>query len=354
MIRDEYLAIDVWDELYRAPKVNGDEIEVHAEDGVVTLRGSVRSPRQKYEAAKAAERVHGVVSVVNGLHVRLMDDRMRADDEIRADVQEAMLLDGLVPATVEVRVEDGRVTLQGTAAWQYERDEAVLVASNIAGAVDVIDEIELLERVPRPEAVGDVIERAWKRSAVLEAEDLHIVTSDGSVVIDGTVNSGAARDQAVQAAWAVPGVTSVDDRLRVVDEVNEATVTQSDAVRRRALLQRMERANGRMLALRAAVEEGGEAVRFPMAPHFRGVTELQVDLSARAVDMPAAGTFERRRFEHDLRSLEEEIEVSEAYLEAARAEDRADVWPGPEATRREVHAELAAVRSELPRRSGTP
>ena len=44
------------------------------------------------------------------------------------------MLDGLVPATVDAKVEDGFVNLTGTADWQYQRDEADLVASNIVGS----------------------------------------------------------------------------------------------------------------------------------------------------------------------------------------------------------------------------
>ncbi len=216
MIADEYLICDVSDELHWDPKIHSEAIAVDAEHGVVTLRGTAGSPREKHEARKAAERVHGVVSVDNQLQVRPMDDGTRQDDEIRADVLEALLLDGLVPATIDAKVEDGLGTLTGTAAWQYERDEAVQVASNIVGALDVIDEIELLQHTPRPGDVRDVIERAWKRNAVLDAEDLDIVTSNGAVTIEGTVSSWAEHDQAIQAAWAAPGVTSVEDHLKVV------------------------------------------------------------------------------------------------------------------------------------------
>ena len=34
------------------------------------------------------------------------------------------MLDSLVPKTVDAKVEDGFVTLTGTADWQYQRDEA--------------------------------------------------------------------------------------------------------------------------------------------------------------------------------------------------------------------------------------
>ena len=35
------------------------------------------------------------------------------------------------------------MTLTGTAEWQYHRNEAEFVASNVVGALDVFDEITL-------------------------------------------------------------------------------------------------------------------------------------------------------------------------------------------------------------------
>ena len=50
----------VTDELYWDPKVDNAAIAVSADDGVVTLRGTVGSFRQKREATQDAERVFGV------------------------------------------------------------------------------------------------------------------------------------------------------------------------------------------------------------------------------------------------------------------------------------------------------
>jgi osmotically-inducible protein OsmY len=216
MATDEDLVGDVSDELFWDPKVHSDRIAVDAENGKVTLRGTVGTPREKHEARKAAERVHGVVSVDNQLEVELMDDQKRADAEIRADVLQALMLDSLVPDTVDAKVEDGFVTLTGTAEWQYQRDEAVFVASNIVGALDVNDEITLTHPTPRADDVRDSIERAWQRNAALEADDLRITTANGAVTIEGTVSSWAEHDEAIEAAWAAPGVKSVEDRLSVV------------------------------------------------------------------------------------------------------------------------------------------
>jgi osmotically-inducible protein OsmY len=215
MSMDNELAADVSDELFWDPKLDNSAIAVSASDGTITLRGTVGSLREKREAKKAAQRVYGVVSVDDELKVKLMDDEQRADADLRADVLEALMLDSLVPATVDAKVGDGFVTLTGTADWQYQRDEAELVASNIVGALDVIDEIELTSPKPSAGDVQESIKKAFKRNAALDSDDLYVSSDNGTVTIDGNVSSWAEHDEAIDAAWAAPGVTSVHDNMTV-------------------------------------------------------------------------------------------------------------------------------------------
>ena len=209
------LIANVSDELLWDPKLDSTAIAVSADDGRITLRGTVGSLREKREAKKAAERVFGVISADNQLQVRLMTDAKRADADLRGDVLQALMLDSLVPKTVDAKVEDGFVTLMGTADWQYQRDEAEFVASNIVGALDVFDEIELQHPTPNAGAVKESIKQAMKRNAALDADDLHISTDNGTVTVKGTVSSWVEHDEAIDAAWAAPGVTSVRDDLTV-------------------------------------------------------------------------------------------------------------------------------------------
>jgi osmotically-inducible protein OsmY len=209
------LVADVSDELFWDPKLESEAIAVSASDGTVTLRGTVGSLREKREAKKAAQRVFGVISVDNQLQVRLMGDQRRADAELRGDVLQALMLDSLVPKTVDAKVEDGFVTLTGTADWQYQRDEAEFVASNIVGTLDVFDEIELTYPKPSAGDVKESITKAFKRNAAVDADDLHLTTDNGTVTIKGNVRSWAEHDEAIEAAWAAPGVTSVHDRMTV-------------------------------------------------------------------------------------------------------------------------------------------
>jgi osmotically-inducible protein OsmY len=214
-MNDADLEINVNDELAWDPKVDAAAIAVSADDGSITLRGTVGSFRQKREAKRAAERVYGVKNVDNKLQVRVLDESRKEDDELRGDVLQALMLDSLVPSTIDAAVDSGFVTLSGTAEQQYQRDEAEFVASNVTGVLDVNDEIELTN--PRPDA-GDVqhaIKDAFKRNAKLDANELSVSTTNGTITLDGSVGSWSEHDEALAAAWAAPGVTDVDDRISV-------------------------------------------------------------------------------------------------------------------------------------------
>ena len=214
MSNDE-LELWVTDELFWDPKVDSAAIAVAADDGKVTLRGTVGSFREKREAKKAAERVYGVKSVDNELNVRILTEYGREDADLRGDVLQALMLDSLVPATVDATVVDGWVTLTGTAAWQFQREEAEFIAGNVLGVIGVDDLVELTSPQPRADDVAESIEKSFKRDAKLDAEGLTVSTYNGTVSVSGTVHSWAEHDAALDAAWAAPGVTSVEDGILV-------------------------------------------------------------------------------------------------------------------------------------------
>jgi osmotically-inducible protein OsmY len=214
MSNDE-LTGHVTDELFWDPKVDNAAIAVSADDGVVTLRGTVGSLRQKREAKKDAERVWGVKSVDDDLQVRLLNDDRREDADLRGAVLQALMLDSLVPATVGADVDDGMVTLKGKANWQFERGEAEMVATNVAGVVSVDNAIDLVPPSPSAEDLEHSLKKAMERNAKLDADSVSVESSNGTVTLRGTVSSWADHDEAVSAAWAAPGVTRVKDHILV-------------------------------------------------------------------------------------------------------------------------------------------
>jgi len=212
---DEQLQADVVAELFWDPRVGSKAIAVSADAGTVTLRGAVDSVREVREAGKAACRVYGVTRVCNELDVRLLDDSKRDDAELRGDVLQALMLDSLIPTTVDVRARNGSVTLSGTADWQYQRDEAEFLAASVPGVYALQNHIRLTPAPDTGEVKKDISE-AFRRNASLDAERLSVqTTSYGRVALVGTVSSWAEHDEALAAAWSDPAVTEVDDQILV-------------------------------------------------------------------------------------------------------------------------------------------
>ena len=205
----------VRDELFWDPRVDSAAIALSANAGQVTLRGTLASFRQKREAQKAAERIYGVTSVHNELEVRILDEHGRQDADLRGAVLQAMALDGLIPKTVDAEADGGSVKLTGTAAWQYQREEAEFVAGNVPGVADVDNQITLTTPQPKAGDVKQSIERAFQRNASLDAEGLSVTTRGNTAVLSGAVSSWDEREAAVAAAWAAPGVAAVEDRIVV-------------------------------------------------------------------------------------------------------------------------------------------
>ena len=209
---NEKLAQNVTEELLWDPKVDSAAIAVSADDGAVTLRGTVGSFRQKREAKQDAARVY---SVGNSLEVSILNENRRDDADLRGAVLQALVLDSVVPDTIDAEVQDGLVTLTGTATWQFERDEAEFIATNVLGVTAVDDEIVLVAPTPTAGDVKHSIKKALERNAKLDADEVSVESKNGTVTISGTVSSWTEHDEAVSAAWAAPGVTRVDDRIDV-------------------------------------------------------------------------------------------------------------------------------------------
>ena len=83
------------------------------------------------------------------------------------------------------------------------------------GVRNVVNDITVRPHVN----VADVrakIEAALKRSAEVDARRINVAIHDSVVTLTGNVHSWAERFEARQAAWAAPGVRTVEDRITVV------------------------------------------------------------------------------------------------------------------------------------------
>ena len=82
------------------------------------------------------------------------------------------------------------------------------------GIKGVVNNIQVRPYVP-PVEIKRKIEEALRRAAELDASRITVEANGSEVILRGTVRSWAEREEAEQAAWRAPGVTKVDNRIRI-------------------------------------------------------------------------------------------------------------------------------------------
>ncbi len=211
---DMQLKKDVEDELQWEPKINAARIGVSVRNGAVSLTGEVDSYPERWAAEDAAKRVGGVRSVAEDLTVKVLGDYKHSDAEIAEAALRALKWDVWVPKTVTLVVQDGVIRLEGQVEWKYQSKSAEDAVSNLAGVVSVNNLITI-----KPQAsaarVKEKVEAALQRQATADAKSIHVDTSGSTVTLTGQASSWRAIDDASAAAWAVPGVTDVIEKLSV-------------------------------------------------------------------------------------------------------------------------------------------
>jgi len=208
-ISDQSVTDAVDDALLQDPAVVSTRVDVSTTDGIVTLTGEVDNILAKERAARVAEAIKGVRSVINRLQVDPATPR--SDAQVRRDI-EAALLEDPATETYEINpvVQDGEVTLTGTVDSYQERELAKKVVKGVRGVRSIDDQIEIQYRQDRSDIeTKNEIERMLHWNTYVDNMLIDVDVDDGQVTLSGTVGSAAEKRLAEAAAW-VAGVKSVD------------------------------------------------------------------------------------------------------------------------------------------------
>ncbi|MBN1261138.1 MAG: BON domain-containing protein [Anaerolineae bacterium] len=122
------------------PDIYSLDIDVSVSNGVLTLEGTVDAYWKKWKAENLLSDLRGVISITN--HLVVVPGDGFTDKAIAADIESALKRNQYVDAEdITVKVEEGHVTLTGSAPTYYARMRARSAAMNAPGVIEVENEI---------------------------------------------------------------------------------------------------------------------------------------------------------------------------------------------------------------------
>jgi osmotically-inducible protein OsmY len=212
---DAELGQDVEKELHCNPKVDASNVTVTTKNGVVTLTGRVQNYATKCEAESVVKRIVGVTGLADDLEVTLVGEQPN-DTDLTERVLQALKANVFVPSeTITSVVHDGWVTLRGKALYYYQKLDAENVLRHLRGVKGITDSI-VIDNPDKPQDLNQtIITDALSRNARIDADQITVKVDGHTATLEGSVRCLAERDEAELAAWAAPGVNSVENYLVV-------------------------------------------------------------------------------------------------------------------------------------------
>lgn len=244
---DSAITTAVQAKFYAEELTRGRVIDVSAENGVVTLLGTVPTETARQRAVELATGVEGVTSVSDQLQVRdNTTAATRAAEPSAATGTAGRDTDRTDPAWITTKIQaqyfadpeikswaidvttgsGGVVTLEGMVDGVEDKTKAVRIARETDGVTRVEDRLRVetagaggpaaasTPTQPDPWITAKIQAKYFVDDDV-KARNIDVTTQNGAVTLQGVVGSEAERRQAVAIARNTGGVREVTDQLRV-------------------------------------------------------------------------------------------------------------------------------------------
>lgn len=218
MKTDEDIKVDVANQLKWDARVDASDVSVVVNNGRVELKGEVPSTTSKSAAYDDAHKVKGVVAVDNDLDVIFPEAKtIPTDDDIRANIISTFSYDSdLKSYKIDVEVEGGWVTLEGTVDAYWEKAMAKNEALDVNGVIGVTNNLAVVPTEDYlDEDIAEDIVNALERNVSITASNIDVKVENGEVTLTGTVDTISEKNSAYEAARYTPGVVLVKNELVV-------------------------------------------------------------------------------------------------------------------------------------------
>lgn len=203
-----------------------DAVKARANDGVVTLTGTVAVEPHKTLAQETAASLPGVIRVDNQLATKAEVAAENADMWIGRKVKMTLLFHRNVNAIkTTITVKDGSVTLKGEASSLAQKELTGEYANDIEGVQTVNNEMTVAATPePAEQSAGAKMDDASITAQVKTALWAHrstsslktkVETRDGEVTLTGIAQNAAEKSLVTKLVKDIQGVTSVKNEMTV-------------------------------------------------------------------------------------------------------------------------------------------
>lgn len=236
---DADIVADVRRRILQSSSVRLRGLKITGDAGQVVVAGTVNSLPQREEATLLASEVRGVRGVRNEMEISFPNHR--PDAEVAKDIEAAMKRDVyLNTLPINIAVDDGVATLEGTVGNAYQRERATQEARRVENVIAVDNRLEvdwLRERgvrdeMPRPsdEELKIAVRAELAQDLRIDAADISVAAIEGHVSLRGSVGSFYEKQLATQSAMSVAGALWVSNLLAVRVDWREDREITSDVV----------------------------------------------------------------------------------------------------------------------------
>jgi osmotically-inducible protein OsmY len=214
--KDEELKKKIIDHLYWDGRVDASDVKVEVDNRKVKLTGTVPNFAASEAALFTIWSIKGIIGVDNKLVVKpVIDGKTPIDADIEKNISQILIWNKSVYGPeIEVSVDAGVVTLEGTVDALWKKMKAEELASHVLGVVKITN---LLGVAPSKEIADEVISRdiieALNRSDNVDVDTIDVKVEEGNVTLSGVVEHWIAYRAAWNCAVNTFGVKDVQNEI---------------------------------------------------------------------------------------------------------------------------------------------
>jgi len=206
--------------LYHSGIFKHGQVKVQVRNGVATLTGTVDSYGQEMRAVRAARHQHGVIGVVDNIHVNTEDVSSK---EIIKKARHAVLMYPYYTIFdhVTFSITGNRLTVAGQVTQPFKKSDLGHILAGIKGVTYVNNNLKVLPVSLFDDHIREeVAERiygdpAFSNYANQANPPIHIIVDNGNVALYGVVNSKVDRQEAAVDARFATTYLGLKNNLRV-------------------------------------------------------------------------------------------------------------------------------------------